>query len=123
MVDISSTLRTAGRNADDPEMPTHKHARKALEEHKRVGMDLAVKARIAALSATAVLLVFLNPNWDVLWYHGLLFCLVLIGLAQRRVGRVGQSKARRYRRRRPADQHCPQNRRPHRSRPGNRPRW
>ena len=56
-------------------------------------MDLAVKARTAALLGTAVLLIFLNPTWSVLWYHGLLLALVLIGLAQRRVGRVGQSRA------------------------------
>lgn len=93
MVNISSTLRTAGRNADDRELPMHKHAREALERNKQEGMDLAIKARIGALSATAVLLVFLNPNWDVLWYHGLLLCLVFVGLAQRRVGRVGQSRA------------------------------
>ena len=93
MVDIGDTLRTAANNAGDAEIPSHRHAREALERNKREGMDLAVKARIGALSATAVLLVFLNPNWDVLWYHALLFCLVLVGLAQRRVGRVGQSRA------------------------------
>ncbi|MEM6758046.1 MAG: adenylate/guanylate cyclase domain-containing protein [Pseudomonadota bacterium] len=93
MVDISETLRTAGDNSLDEAIPAHRHAREALERNKREGMDLAVKARIAALSATAVLLVILNPSWDVLWYHGLLFCLVLVGLAQRMVGRVGQSRA------------------------------
>ncbi len=93
MVDISSTLTTAGRNESDAEIPAHRHAQEALERNKREGMDLAVKARIGALSVTAVMLVFLNPNWDVTWYLFLLFCLVLVGLAQRRVGRVGQSGA------------------------------
>ena len=93
MVDISNPFRATARAAELDDMPTHQHAREALERNKREGMDLAVKARIGALSATALLLVFLNPNWDVLWYHGLLLALVFIGLAQRRVGRVGQSRA------------------------------
>ena len=93
MVEISDTLRTAADNSNDAEIPTHRHAREALERNKREGMDLAVRARIGALSATAVLLVILNPEWDVLWYHGLLLCLIIVGFAQRRVGRVGQSGA------------------------------
>ena len=81
------------RGSDPQSLPTHRHAQEALERNKREGMDLAVKARIIALSITGLLLVYLNPNWDVLWYQGLLACLVLVGLAQRRVGRVGQSRA------------------------------
>lgn len=93
MVDISSSRTTPDRNTREDEVPSHRHAREALERNKREGMDLAVKARIGALSVTAIMLVFLNPNWDVIWYLFLLFCLVLVGLAQRRVGRVGQSRA------------------------------
>jgi len=93
MVDISSTLTTSGRNDGDDDIPAHRHAQEALARNKREGMDLAVKARVGALSVTAIMLVFLNPNWDVVWYLFLLFCLVLVGLAQRRVGRVGQSRA------------------------------
>ncbi|MEX0371617.1 MAG: adenylate/guanylate cyclase domain-containing protein [Tateyamaria sp.] len=93
MVDVGSTLAVAGRNGGDEAVPAHRHAQEALERHKREGMDLAVKARIGALSVTAVMLVILNPNWDVTWYLFLLFCLVLVGIAQRRVGRVGQSRA------------------------------
>ncbi|WP_299722019.1 adenylate/guanylate cyclase domain-containing protein [uncultured Tateyamaria sp.] len=93
MVEISNTFVSAGRAANDKPVPQHRHAQEALARNKREGMDLAVKARVAALSVTAVLLVFLNPNWDVIWYLGLLVCLVLVGLAQRRVGQVGQSRA------------------------------
>jgi adenylate cyclase len=92
MVEISSTLGVANRTAADQELPQHRYAQEALERNKREGMDLAVKARIIALGITGVMLVFLNPNWDVLWYQGLLLCLILVGLAQRRVGRVGQSR-------------------------------
>ncbi|WP_415404928.1 adenylate/guanylate cyclase domain-containing protein [Tateyamaria sp. SN3-11] len=93
MADISDTGTAVGSRTDENPLPQHRHAQEALARNKREGMDLAVKARIAALSVTALLLVFLNPNWDVLWYQFLLFCLVLVGLAQRRVGRVGQSRA------------------------------
>ncbi|MBY5933278.1 adenylate/guanylate cyclase domain-containing protein [Tateyamaria omphalii] len=93
MVDASSALPISRRTDREDEIPAHRHAQEALARNKREGMDLAVKARVGALSVTAVMLVFLNPNWDVIWYLFLLFCLVLVGLAQRRVGRVGQSRA------------------------------
>lgn len=93
MVEISSPITLNARGVDTDTLPTHRHALEALERNKREGMDLAVKARIGALSATALLLVFLNPSWEVLWYHVLLLALVFVGLAQRRVGRVGQSGA------------------------------
>lgn len=93
MTDFVDTIRQAGMNTNDAEIPQHRYAQEALARNKREGMDLAVRARIAALSATAVLLVALNPNWNVLWYHGLLLALVFVGLMQRRVGRVGQSRA------------------------------
>jgi adenylate cyclase len=93
MIDISIANPVDARGSDSRSLPQHRHAQEALERNKREGMDLAVKARIGALSVTAVLLVFLNPNWNVLWYHGLLLALVFVGLMQRRVGRVGQSRA------------------------------
>lgn len=93
MVEIGNAFVAARRNSNDKPVPQHRHAQDALTRNKREGMDLAVKARVAALGITAVMLVFLNPNWDVIWYLGLLLCLVLVGLAQRRVGQVGQSRA------------------------------
>lgn len=91
MTDTAPT--TAPRSGKrDPELPQHRHARAALDRNKREGMDLAVKARVAALCVTAVMLPFLNPSWDVIWYEGLLVCMVLVGLAMRRVGQVGQSR-------------------------------
>jgi len=74
-------------------MPMHRYAQEALEQNKREGMDLAVKARLAALTITGIMLPFLNNSLEVLWYEFLLVCLALVGLAQRRVGRVGQSRA------------------------------
>ena len=83
MVDISSTFLGARRSRAVDETPQHRHVQEALARHKREGMDLAVKARVGALSATALFLIYLNPNWDVIWYLALLFCLVLVGLLQR----------------------------------------
>jgi adenylate cyclase len=81
------------RQPGEDVIPEHRYAQEALSRNKREGMELAVKARVGALSATAVLLVFLNPNWDVIWYLFLIVGLILVGLVQRRVGRVGQSRA------------------------------
>ena len=81
------------RAAQSDDMPEHRYAQEALARNKREGLELAVKARIGALLATSVLLVYLNPQWNVIWYLFLSFCLILVGLLQRRVGRVGQSRA------------------------------
>lgn len=93
MTDFTQSLAPTEKPAAADEVPSHRHAQEALARNKQQGMDLAFRARAIALSLTAVLLVFLNPNWDVLWYQGLLFLLVLVGYFQRRVGRVGQSRA------------------------------
>ena len=80
-----------GRRGDA--IPGHRHAQEALARNKREGMDLAVKARSAALVVTGIMLPFLNPSWEVLWYEFFILCLLLVGLWQRRVGRVGQSRS------------------------------
>ena len=93
MVDLSSALESFRRSRTPEDAPQHRYAEEALARNKREGMDLAVKARIAALSITGLLLIYLNSSWDVLWYLFLLFCLAMLGVWQRRVGRVGQSRA------------------------------
>ena len=60
--------------------------------NKRDGLRLAVRARWAALSVIAVLLLYLKFNWEVLYYEVLLAGFALIGWAQLRVGRVTQSR-------------------------------
>ena len=62
-----------------------------LERHKREGLELAVRTRWIALGIIAVMLPFLNPNWEMLYYEVLLLALALVGWLQRRVGRVGRS--------------------------------
>lgn len=63
-----------------------------LERHKREGMELAVRARFVALAVIAVMLPFLNPDWEVLYYEAALALLALNGWLQRRFGRVGVSR-------------------------------
>jgi adenylate cyclase len=62
-----------------------------LERHKREGLELAIRARWVALAAIALMLPFLNPRIEMLYYEALLLLLALNGWALRRVGRVGRS--------------------------------
>ncbi|SDC73025.1 adenylate/guanylate cyclase domain-containing protein [Ruegeria marina] len=64
----------------------------ALERHKREGLELAVRARWVAMAVIAVLLVFVNPQWEVVYYHCILGLIALNGWFIRRAGRVGQSR-------------------------------
>jgi len=64
-----------------------------LEKHKREGLELAVKARWVALSVTGVMILFLAPFPSVLYYEVMLLLSAAIGWLQRRVGRVGRSRA------------------------------
>lgn len=70
----------------------NKYTEVALERHKREGLELAVRARWIAMGLTAVLLVFLNPQWEVMWYHFILLLICANGWFIRRAGRVGQSR-------------------------------
>ena len=97
MTDSSTTLPRF-TEADLParssqaDIEANRFTEAALERHKREGMELAVRARWVALAVIAVMLPFLNPNWDVLYYHALLLVLAFMGWLQRRVGRVGVSR-------------------------------
>ena len=70
----------------------NKYTEAALERHKREGLELAVRARWIAMGLTAVLLVFLNPQLEVMWYHFILLLICANGWLIRRAGRVGQSR-------------------------------
>ncbi len=72
---------------------TNRFAAKALEDHKREGLYLAVRARWVALAVIGVMLPFLNPNPEVIYYQVLLVAFALNGWAQLKVWRVGQSRA------------------------------
>src|SRR3990170_6749416 len=79
--------RTEARQA------TLKFAEAALADSKREGLLLAVRARWVALAVTAVTLTIINPNWEVLYYVGMLSLFAAIGWAQLKVGRTtGRSR-------------------------------
>ncbi|MFN3259696.1 MAG: adenylate/guanylate cyclase domain-containing protein [Pikeienuella sp.] len=87
VLDGSSAARAA------PETPTEAFALAALERHKREGMDLAFRVRLGVMGVIAVMTVFIAPREEVLFYLGVVALFVLIGWAQRRVARVGRSRA------------------------------
>ncbi|WP_037315226.1 adenylate/guanylate cyclase domain-containing protein [Ruegeria halocynthiae] len=70
----------------------NKYTEAALERHKREGLELAVRARWIAMGLTAILLIFLNPYWNVLWYHFILLLICANGWLIRRAGRVERSR-------------------------------
>ena len=78
-------------NVSVDDVAANRFTQAALERHKREGLELAFRARVIALGVIAVMLPFLNPSWEVLYYELLLLCLVGVGWLQRRVGRVGRS--------------------------------
>ena len=76
-----------------PRQPENRLVQQALEQHKREGMVLAVKARIGAMSVIFIMLFFISP-WPIfLYYQGLCLLFILIALAQQRVAKVGLSRA------------------------------
>ncbi len=62
-----------------------------MSRDQRDALDLAVKARWGVLSVIALLIPFINPTWEVLYYEALLLGLAAIGWAQWHIGRVGHS--------------------------------
>lgn len=98
MVEISESLNTPPRrrrffSSPPDQQETLKFALAALENAKQEGLILAVQARWIALTIIAVMLPFLNPNWEVIFYIVLLGLFALIGWAQLKVGKAGVSRA------------------------------
>lgn len=91
--ETTSLVAPSAGNESSEALETNKFAAKALEDHKREGLLLAVRARWAALAIIAVMLPFLNPNVEVLYYELLLGLFALIGWLQLKVWQVGQSRA------------------------------
>jgi adenylate cyclase len=69
------------------------HLARALEIEKMEGQRIATWARAAAMAVVGLLLIYVNPRWEMLYYEALLLLFVLIGIAQLRAARVGQSFA------------------------------
>ncbi len=94
MSDISASAPERKRlfvaQPDEPEIQ-NQYTEAVWERHKREGLELAVRARWIAMAIIAIFLVFINPNWDVLYYHFILALIAANGWLIRRAGRVGQS--------------------------------
>ena len=73
-------------------LPESAYLLEALEQHKRQGLELAVKARWIAMAIFAVFLVIVHPRVEVIYYLFLMGLLCLNGWFIRRAGRVGRSR-------------------------------
>lgn len=82
-----------GEAGEEPQTATEAFAHAALERHKREGMDLAFRLRLGVMGVIAVMLVFMVPREELLFYESLVALFVLLGWVQRRVARVGRSRA------------------------------
>lgn len=76
----------------DKNSPEYQYTEAVLQRHKREGLELAVRARWVAMAVVGVLLLFLVPFPDVLYYEVILALLALNGWMMQRVGKVGQSR-------------------------------
>ncbi len=74
------------------ETPESQYVVAALKNHKREGLELAVKARWIAMSIFAVFIVLVHPDFEVVYHLCIMALLCLNGWFMRRVGRVGRSK-------------------------------
>jgi adenylate cyclase len=79
------------RQAEERLAQRNPHLARALEIEKMEGQRIATWARAAALGVVALLLIYINPRIEMLYYEALLVLFVLIGVAQLRAARVGQS--------------------------------
>jgi len=81
------------RPSEETDGPAHKYLEEALNQNKREGLLLSVRARTISLSVVGVFIIFLNPHISVIYYEVLLIGFALIGWAQLKIGRVGRSRA------------------------------
>ena len=90
---FGSRLRRFRSKSVLAEVENNKYLYEALDQNKREGLVMAVRARFISLAIIAVFLIFLNPHWSVIYYEVLIIGFILIGWAQIRAGRVERSRA------------------------------
>lgn len=86
-------LRQMRRRDDLPDIENNKYLYEALDQNKREGLILSVRARTVSLLIIGIFLIYLNPHWYVLYYEALIAGFLLIGWAQLKIGRVERSRA------------------------------
>lgn len=86
-------LRPIARREEIEDLEKNKFLYEALDQNKREGLILAVRARTISLAIIGVFLIYLNPDWSVLYYEVLIAGFLLLGWLQIKIGRVERSRA------------------------------
>ncbi|MEQ9693019.1 adenylate/guanylate cyclase domain-containing protein [Shimia sp. SDUM112013] len=73
--------------------PEYEYTEQVLERHKREGLYLAVRARWVAMGVVSVLLLFVVPWPEVLFYEFIVAIIAFNGWLMLRIGKVGLSRA------------------------------
>ena len=92
MTPTKSRLIDLSRAAEVEDTPETQYVLTALENHKREGLELAVRARWVAMAIFAVFVVIVHPYFEVIYHIGIMALLCLNGWFIQRVGRVGRSR-------------------------------
>lgn len=87
-----SRLIDLSRAAEVEDTAETQYVLTALENHKREGLELAVRARWVAMAIFAVFVVIVHPYFEVIYHIGIMALLCLNGWFIQRVGRVGRSR-------------------------------
>lgn len=94
MADISlSSSSGYGDVFRDDEIESNKFLDESLEQDKREGQKLAIKARSISLAVIGLFLIYLLQDFSVIYYEVLIGAFMLNGWAQLRVAKVGKSRA------------------------------
>jgi adenylate cyclase len=94
MADISLSSSTGyGDVFRDDAIESNKFLDEALEQDKREGQILAIKARSISLAVIGLFLIYLLQDFSVIYYEVLIGAFMLNGWAQLRVAKVGKSRA------------------------------
>lgn len=88
---LSGRSSRLSRLAEEKLAQRNPHLMRALEIEKMEGQRIATWARAAALAVVSLLLIYLNPRMEMLYYEALIVLFVVNGVAQLRAARVGQS--------------------------------
>ncbi|WP_293961446.1 adenylate/guanylate cyclase domain-containing protein [Sneathiella sp.] len=92
-VSFGERMRRIRRRTELPDLESNRFLHNALDQNKREGLMLAVKARTICLFVIGLFLIYLSPNWYVIYYELLIVAFMLIGWAQVKIGRVERSRA------------------------------
>ncbi len=90
---ISSFFEDQTYELPEQGTPEYEYTEQVLERHKREGLFLAVRARWVAMGVVAILMLFVVPWPEVIFYEFILLIIAFNGWLMLRVGKVGLSRA------------------------------